>query len=141
MQAAALVDFALFLQSILLKKEISFLVALSKVLISEIFKLLPLSHNSFKVNGPFGTKKITINKPVPKETNLKNVKNMHLEEVLDEIKESKRPLLLIGAGAKNKSYEDLNFFIEKLDLPYLKTWMSFDIYLEKNNSNYFGNLD
>lgn len=60
-------------------------------------------------------------KPQEKTTNFA-AQELELKNVADEIKKSKRPLLLIGGGiATANAFELLNSFVEKIQLPFVSS--------------------
>lgn len=67
--------------------------------------------------------------------------SQHLElvpRIIDQLSESRRPILLLGRGVKSISHETLRAFIAKLGIPVLRTWGFHDTEYFFANENDFG---
>lgn len=58
------------------------------------------------------------------------------ENILQLLKKSKKPILVVGQGAR-MDFENVNNIIEKLKIPVLTTWRSLDL-IEEDNMYYCG---
>ncbi len=79
----------------------------------------------------------SMKKKVPKKIK-KITSKEKLNKIYNEIKKSKRPLILIGNGVHiSKSEENFKDVIKKIQIPFLSTWNASDI-IPTNNNLYFG---
>lgn len=62
----------------------------------------------------------------------------HIELIIESLKSSKKPIIIAGNGIKLSKSEDIfRRLVDKLDIPVLTTWSSFDI-LNENHQKQFG---
>ena len=52
---------------------------------------------------------------------------------------SSKPLLLLGGGCRNPLLNNLTEFLEKIDIPFVTTWLGFDL-IEFSNKNHLGHV-
>lgn len=64
-------------------------------------------------------------------------KDLKIKEILGEIYQAKRPIIVLGAGAKsdNKTKEQIVGLVNKLEIPTLLTWGGMEILDDKNPFN------
>lgn len=88
---------------------------------------IPLDIQSKLINYP---RKFVKTKKIIKKFNF-NPKN-----IIDELKKSKRPLLIIGHGVRlSESEKELSKLIRKLNIPFLTTWNALDLQNYENKLN------
>ena len=57
-----------------------------------------------------------------------NYNDLKLDEIYKLFLNAKSPVLYFGSGVKSSNnYEHLNKLIEITNIPFMKTWMSFDV--------------
>lgn len=82
------------------------------------------------------SKLIKYNKKFIKTKKIKKKFIFNPKNILDELKKSKRPLLIIGHGVRlSESEKELDKLIKKLNIPFLTTWNALDLQHYENKLN------
>tara|TARA_Y100000741_G_scaffold327775_1_gene280575 strand:- start:640 stop:2460 length:1821 start_codon:yes stop_codon:yes gene_type:complete len=64
--------------------------------------------------------------------------NKQIDSILKKIKQSKRPIILIGGGVRlGDAVNEMNTLIKKLNIPVVSTWTGLDC-IAANNKNFMG---
>jgi len=66
-----------------------------------------------------------------------SLNNSELQEILNTLRKSERPVLLIGGGVKFETLRQYKNLIEKINFPIMTTWNGADR-IPNNSRNYFG---
>ena len=69
------------------------------------------------------------------ETNIYTPKS----EIKKNIPISSKPLLLLGGGCRNPFLDDLSELLEKIDIPFVTTWLGYDL-IEFTSKNHLGHV-
>ncbi len=65
-----------------------------------------------------------------------NLNNLKLKKVINLIKNSEKPLVILGNGIKNNNkLFEINKFLKKTNLPYCPTWGAIDLFNSKDKMN------
>ena len=84
-------------------------------------------------------KKLIAFKPSKKKIK-KEILQKKITEVIDHLKKSKRPVVIVGGGIRiSKTVKDLSFFLKKINIPIVTTWSGVDAVTHVTN-NYIGNI-
>ncbi len=66
--------------------------------------------------------------------------NSKINYVINKIKKSKKPVIILGGGVKYAGAENnLNKFLQKLNIPVVTTWSGVDL-IDHNQDKYIGNI-
>jgi len=67
--------------------------------------------------------------PIEEPLSTENYLNKKIEETLNLIKSSKRPLVIYGNGVNTaNAFDELDVFFKKSNIPFLPTWATLDLY-------------
>lgn len=70
-----------------------------------------------------------------------NFKFDHIDEIIKEsLKESKRPLLLIGGGCRTPIIKDLEIKLNSINIPFVTTWLGHDLIPFSSNNLHLGHV-